>query len=183
MNVSTVQTAVIHTVDVTSIINTTIQSLNIGNIIAQSAQAAITTFSLTTPLGIITVLDSNSPNLSSLSSIVSYGLSTVAAADRAGVSSLSSVVSYGLSSVRDFLGVNLSTLSTSYARQFTTQNASIGSLSTGLLSTGSLTTSSITLIDTYTQAQTPVYSASNILYYGNNVVYGLLQYRPQFITF
>ena len=91
-----------------------------------------------------------------------------------GLSSLSSVVSYGLSSVSaSFTGLSslssvvsygFSSLSTSYARSFVTS---------------SLTTSSLTFVGGAT-----MHATSNMLYYGNNVIYGgALQWTPQYITY
>ena len=109
-----------------------------------------------------------SSNINQISSVISYGLSSLQTTfSGPGTSSLSSIVSYGLSSLAN--GVV-----TINGQLIINSNSSNPALTVnGVLD----------LIDTYYGSNNNINVTSNILYFNNNVLYGQLQYIPQFITF
>jgi hypothetical protein len=154
--------------------------------------------------GLSTVARQPNPGLSSLSSIVSYGFSSL---QTYGTSSLSSIVSYGLSSLRSDSGISSLSSIVSYGLSSLRTDLGISSLSSILsyglssLANGVVTINGqliinsnssnpaltvngvLDLIDTYYGSNNNINVTSNILYFNNNVLYGQLQYIPQFITF
>ena len=51
------------------------------------------------------------------------------------------------------------------------------------LSTGNTSVSSLSFVDLATNSTQSLYYKSTMLYFGNNIIYGALQYGPQFFTF
>jgi hypothetical protein len=52
-----------------------------------------------------------------------------------------------------------------------------------LSTTANLSVSSLTFVEINTNSTTSLYYRSSMIYVGNNILYGALQYTPQFITF
>ena len=172
--------------------------------VARQPNPGLSSLSSIVSYGLSTVARQPNPGLSSLSSIVSYGFSSL---QTYGTSSLSSIVSYGLSSLRSDSGISSLSSIVSYGLSSLRTDLGISSLSSILsyglssLANGVVTINGqliinsnssnpaltvngvLDLIDTYYGSNNNINVTSNILYFNNNVLYGQLQYIPQFITF